>query len=102
MIPIEQQKDPRNDIGPVYKSLGFVALGLAFAVTIIQVLRGDHVGLFDVILVGICVLLCIALWRPGNFDNIVKTLADHLPSFSFTKREVTARETEEHPVPPGE
>lgn len=102
MIPVEQQKDPRNDIGPFYKSLGFVALGLALLVTLIQGLKGGHVGLYDAVLVGICALLCLALWRPDSFDNAIKALADHLPSFSFTKREVTQQETTEHPVSSGE
>lgn len=98
MIPVEQQKDPRNDIGPFYKSLGFLALVLAFVVIIIQALKGQHVGWHDVALIAICALLCICLWRPDNFDTAIKAIADHLPSFSFTRREVTAEETSEHMI----
>lgn len=101
MIPVEQQKDPRNDIGPVYKSIGFLALGLAFAVLIIQALKGQHVGLHDVLLIASCVLLCVCLWRPDSFDSLIKEIAHNLPSLPFTKREVSQVETEEHEVPRG-
>lgn len=99
MIPVEQQKDPRNDIGPLYKGMGFVGLGFALVVIIIQAVKGQHVGLHDVLLIAVMALLCLALWRPDSFDNLVKEIAHNLPSLPFTKREVSQVETEEHPVP---
>lgn len=102
MIPVEQQKDPRNDIGPIYKYLGFVALGLAFVVIIIQALKGHNIGWHDVTLIGVCVLLCICLWRPDSFDALVKQIANHIPNLPFTTREVSQQETAERPAIKGE
>lgn len=96
MIPVDQQQDPRNDIGPIYKAIGGLALIGAFLVIGIQAVNGQHIGSNDVILVGICSLLCLALWRPEKFDVIIKAVADHLPSLSFTKREVTPHESQEY------
>jgi hypothetical protein len=76
---------PQNDIGPIYKVLGFGALFLALGIVVIQVLRGERIGLHDVFFVLVATLLCLALIRPDGFDNFIKTIADKLPMFSYRK-----------------
>jgi len=96
MIPVEQQQDPRNDIGPIYKYIAGIALLLAVGVGVLHAWKGNPVQLYDVIWLGLIVLLVVCLWRPEKFDMIIKAIADHLPNLSFVKREVSSVETAEH------
>jgi hypothetical protein len=98
MIPVEQQKDPRNDIGPVYKGMAGLGLAAAFIILGIQAIKGHHVGLHDILLIAIAALLCLGLWRPDGFDMVIKEIAHALPSIPFTKREVSQQETDERPA----
>lgn len=76
---------PEDDIGPFYKTLGAIALiGM-----IVFILLGAHnkhnPGPMDI---GIGILLLttiLALIRPKFFDIFVKTVADKLSFFSYTK-----------------
>lgn len=75
---------PEKDIGPIYKIWGgfFSTLGLVMTMLDARVhgMNGYHV-----ILVVVCVMLLLALWRGDKFDSTMKMIADKLPFFKFNK-----------------
>lgn len=76
---------PKNDIGPIYKWMAGIAIFIALGITGLHAWKGQPLGLYDTVFIGIIALLCLALWRPYQFDQLMKTIADKLPAFSYTK-----------------
>lgn len=77
---------PEDDIGPFYKTLGAISLIGGLVLILLETHHHQGVSALSVIRFGILLLVCLALIRPGKFDEIVKTIADKLPMFSFVKK----------------
>lgn len=77
---------PQDDIGPFYKTLGAISLIGAVILILFETHTRQGVSTLGVIRFAILLLVCLALIRPGKFDELVKTIADKLPMFSFQKR----------------
>lgn len=76
---------PKRDIGPIYQIIAGFCL---ITTVLIGVLHAHHdrpISNYDIYWLAIIALLCLALWRPDNFDSLLKTLADKLPFLSYTK-----------------
>lgn len=74
-----------DNIGPFYKVLGGISLIGAIVLILLETHTHQGVSTLGVIRFGILLLVCLALIRPSKFDEIVKTIADKLPMFSFRK-----------------
>jgi len=85
--PVKNIPEPiraQDDIGPIYKMLGFVALFFSLGIVAVQAIRGVRIGGHDIIFVLITALVCVCLIRPNNFDRAIKVLADRLPMFKYS------------------
>lgn len=70
---------PEQDIGPVYKGFGGLLLIAAVAVLGIHALQGHPIGLHDVLILAVCAVFCLALWRPKAFEKIMESIGHVLP-----------------------
>jgi hypothetical protein len=80
---------PEDDIGPFYKTLGAISLIGAVVLILFETHTRQGVSTLGVIRFAILLLVCLALIRPRKFDEVVKTIADKLPIFSFRKTDGT-------------
>lgn len=85
MADIGPTLPPEDDIGPFYKILGALALIGGLVLIILETHTHQGVSTLGIIRFGILMLVCLALIRPNKFDEVVKSLADKLPMFSFKK-----------------
>lgn len=79
--------NPTDNIGPPYQLIGILII-IAVVVLFIHERITDHP--VDREFVYMCILAVVAglgLIRPGFLDNLVKSIADKIPGFSFKKKE---------------
>lgn len=77
----------KNDksLSVFYQILGAFSLIAGVGLAGIHALRGQHLDKLDAGIIIILVCVCLALLRPEWFDNLVKTILDKLPFFSYKK-----------------
>lgn len=78
---------PQDDIGPFYKTIGAICLFAGIGLAFYHEYHDRVFGWVDACIVGVLVIASIALIRPDKFDAVVKTIADRLPFFSYTKND---------------
>lgn len=76
---------PEDDIGPAYKALAAVLAIAGAGLLLLHAKTGHTSTWIDFGQFAVLALLVLALVRPKAFDGLVKTLADKLPFFKFTK-----------------
>ena len=74
-----------NDISPAYIVLAVLLGAGGLGLFLLHAWRGKDNSWVDVVMFGIVALLVLALIRPKFFDSTIKTIADKLPVFKFTK-----------------
>lgn len=94
MTPVKKKVKPRSlkinptdNIGPPWQWIGTLIVLAVIGLFVYEVLKGDHIDREFVIMAGIGVCAGFGMIRPSFLDNLVKTLADKLPGFSFHKKE---------------
>jgi hypothetical protein len=75
-----------KNIGPFYAFLGGFALVSAIILYGYQIRLGHVVSKNDLIILCVLVGTCLALLRPRWLDNVIKTVADKLPSWLSSYR----------------
>lgn len=75
----------KKNIGPIYQWLAGLALVGGVVVGLLHAHHDHPLSVYDVIWLGLIILLCLALWRPEAFDQLMKTIADRVPFIKYEK-----------------